>query len=84
MKRMKGLRIVLFVVVVMFVVEFVFGNFVVEENSLVVMFFESLKGMYCSVIGNFGVLKYGGMLLGVVIYLIVNMKGCGKFFYDYF
>lgn len=72
------------VVMVMLLVVRVAGNFVVEENSLAVLSPESLQGTYKSAIGNFGVPKYGGTLMGLVKYPAVNSKGCESFPNDYF
>ncbi|KAL2330570.1 hypothetical protein Fmac_018151 [Flemingia macrophylla] len=55
------------------------GRFVVEKNSLKVTTPKSLKGAYECAIGNFGVPKYGGTLIGSVIYPKVNQKGCTNF-----
>jgi len=55
------------------------GRFVVEKNSLRVTAPTSLKGTYECAIGNFGVPKYGGTLVGSVLYPKVNQKGCLNF-----
>ncbi|XP_027350041.1 vacuolar-sorting receptor 1-like isoform X1 [Abrus precatorius] len=55
------------------------GRFVVEKNSLKVTSPKSLKGTYECAIGNFGVPKYGGTLVGSVVYPKVNQKGCRNF-----
>ncbi|TKY65666.1 Vacuolar-sorting receptor 1 [Spatholobus suberectus] len=55
------------------------GRFVVEKNSLKVTSPKSLKGTYECAIGNFGVPKYGGTLVGSVVYPKVNQKGCANF-----
>ena len=55
------------------------GRFVVEKNSLKVTSPKSLKGTYECAIGNFGVPKYGGTLVGSVLYPKVNQKGCTNF-----
>ncbi|RDY06901.1 Vacuolar-sorting receptor 2 [Mucuna pruriens] len=55
------------------------GRFVVEKNSLRVSSPKSLKGVYECAIGNFGVPKYGGTLVGSVMYPKMNQKGCTNF-----
>ncbi|XP_057435410.1 vacuolar-sorting receptor 1-like isoform X2 [Lotus japonicus] len=55
------------------------GRFVVEKNSLKVTSPKSLKGLYECAIGNFGVPKYGGTLIGSVVYPNVNRMGCKNF-----
>lgn len=50
-----------------------------EKNSLKVTSPDSLKGVYESAIGNFGVPQYGGTLVGSVFYPKSNQKGCGSF-----
>ena len=58
---------------------FCLGRFVVEKNSLKVTSPESLKGKYECAIGNFGVPKYGGAMIGSVVYPKVNQKACKSF-----
>lgn len=72
------------VVMVMLLAVRVTGNFVVEENSLVVTSPPDLQGTYHSSIGNFGVPKYGGTLSGFVTYPAINSKGCDGFPNNYF
>ncbi|KAK1312812.1 Vacuolar-sorting receptor 1 [Acorus calamus] len=55
------------------------GKFVVEKNSLKVTSPDSLKGVYESAIGNFGVPQYGGTMVGVVVYPKANVKACKEF-----
>ncbi|KAJ7528163.1 hypothetical protein O6H91_16G087300 [Diphasiastrum complanatum] len=54
----------------------VVGKFLVEKNSLRVTSPESLKGVYDSAIGNFGVPQYGGVMAGTVIYPEAASNGC--------
>ncbi|KAE9591936.1 putative EGF-like calcium-binding domain, PA domain, complement Clr-like EGF [Lupinus albus] len=56
-----------------------FGRFMVEKNNLKVTSPESLKGVYECAIGNFGIPKYGGTLIGSVVYPKVNQKSCKSF-----
>ncbi|KAL1360117.1 hypothetical protein HN51_005466 [Arachis hypogaea] len=58
---------------------FCYGRFVVEKNSLKVTYPKSLKGSYECAIGNFGVPKYGGVMVGSVVYPKANQKGCKSF-----
>lgn len=55
------------------------GKFVVEKNSLRVTSPDSLKDIYECAIGNFGVPKYGGTLVGQVIFPKANQKACQSF-----
>ncbi|XP_057804362.1 vacuolar-sorting receptor 1-like isoform X2 [Salvia miltiorrhiza] len=55
------------------------GRFLVEKNSLKVTSPDSLKGVYESAIGNFGVPQYGGTMSGSVFYPNSNQKGCSSF-----
>ncbi|KAJ1384214.1 PA domain [Sesbania bispinosa] len=55
------------------------GRFVVEKNSFKITSPKSLKGTYECAIGNFGVPKYGGTMVGSVVYPKVNQKGCSNF-----
>ncbi|KAF7142872.1 hypothetical protein RHSIM_Rhsim05G0231000 [Rhododendron simsii] len=55
------------------------GKFVVEKNSLRVTSPDSLKDVYECAIGNFGVPKYGGTLVGQVIFPKANQKSCQSF-----
>ncbi|CAL5442627.1 unnamed protein product [Camellia sinensis] len=55
------------------------GRFVVERNSLKVTSLDSLKGVYESAIGNFGVPQYGGTMVGIVVYAKANQKACKSF-----
>ncbi|EPS73119.1 hypothetical protein M569_01632, partial [Genlisea aurea] len=56
-----------------------FGRFVVEKNRLTVTSPGSLSGVYETAIGNFGVPKYGGTMLGSVFYPSSNQKACQNF-----
>lgn len=40
---------------------------------------DSLKGVYESAIGNFGVPQYGGTMVGTVVYAKANQKACKSF-----
>ena len=62
-----------------FVCGFCEGKFVVEKNNLKVTSPKSLKGVYECAIGNFGVPKYGGAMVGSVVYPKTNHKGCNSF-----
>ncbi|XXG40010.1 hypothetical protein AAC387_Pa01g0829 [Persea americana] len=53
-----------------------YGRFVVEKNSLHVTSPDSLKAVYESVIGTFGVPQYSGKMLGTVVYPKANQKAC--------
>ncbi|XP_042045797.1 vacuolar-sorting receptor 1-like [Salvia splendens] len=55
------------------------GRFLVEKNSLKVTSPDSLKGVYESAIGNFGVPQYGGTMIGSVFYPKSNQNGCSSF-----
>ncbi|KAK4771262.1 hypothetical protein SAY87_031794 [Trapa incisa] len=55
------------------------GRFKVEKNSLKITTPDSLKGVYGSAIGNFGVPQYGGSMVGTVIYPKTNQKACKSF-----
>ncbi|KAK2405777.1 vacuolar-sorting receptor [Trifolium repens] len=55
------------------------GRFVVEKNNLKVTSPKSLRGIYECAIGNFGVPKYGGTMIGTVVYPKYNQNGCTKF-----
>lgn len=56
------------------------GRFVVEKNNIKITSPESLKGSYQCAIGNFGVPKYGGTMIGTVVYpRDNNQKGCRSF-----
>ncbi|RWR98184.1 vacuolar-sorting receptor 1-like protein isoform X1 [Cinnamomum micranthum f. kanehirae] len=56
-----------------------YGRFVVEKNSLHVASPEFLKGVYESVISNFGVPQYGGRMIGTVVYPKANQMACEIF-----
>jgi len=55
------------------------GTFVVEKNNLKITSPNSLKGIYECAIGNFGVPKYGGTMVGSVVYPKTNQNGCKPF-----
>lgn len=55
------------------------GRFVVEKNNLKITSPKSLRGIYNCAIGNFGVPKYGGTMIGSVVYPNVNQNGCSSF-----
>ncbi|KAK2352463.1 Vacuolar-sorting receptor 1 [Trifolium repens] len=55
------------------------GRFVVEKNNLKITSPKSLRGIYECAIGNFGVPKYGGTMIGTVVYPKYNQNGCTKF-----
>lgn len=55
------------------------GRFVVEKNNIKITSPRSLKGTYQCAIGNFGVPKYGGTMIGAVVYPKDNQKGCRRF-----
>jgi len=55
------------------------GRFVVEKNNLKITSPKSLRGIYECAIGNFGVPKYGGTMIGTVVYPKLNKNGCTKF-----
>ncbi|OMO53870.1 hypothetical protein CCACVL1_28275 [Corchorus capsularis] len=55
------------------------GRFVVEKNSLKLISPESIKGVYESAVGNFGVPQYGGNLVGIVVYPKQNQRACMNF-----
>ncbi|KAL7171431.1 hypothetical protein ACSBR2_036145 [Camellia fascicularis] len=55
------------------------GRFVVERNSLKVTSLDSLKGVYESAIGNFGISQYGGTMVGTMVYAKANQKACKSF-----
>ena len=83
MARMAGFGLGMMLVVMVAVVPS-FATFVVEENSLTVSSPDSLKGVYQSAIGNFGVPQYGGTLSGIVKYAAINGKACEDFPARYF
>jgi len=51
----------------------------VEKNSLKVTSPDSLKGVYESAIGNFGIPQYGGTMVGIVVYPKSDRKACKAF-----
>ncbi|KAK7277077.1 hypothetical protein RIF29_18227 [Crotalaria pallida] len=55
------------------------GRFVVEKNNLKITSPKSLRGIYDCAIGNFGVPRYGGTMIGSVVYPKVNQNGCRSF-----
>ncbi|CAL5195220.1 unnamed protein product [Lathyrus oleraceus] len=55
------------------------GRFVVEKNNLKITSPKSLRGVYECAIGNFGVPKYGGTMIGTVVYPKFNQNGCHRF-----
>lgn len=55
------------------------GRFVVEKNNLKVTSPDSLKDVYESAIGNFGVPQYGGTMVGSVFYPKSNQNACTSF-----
>ncbi|KAJ7533458.1 hypothetical protein O6H91_13G050300 [Diphasiastrum complanatum] len=55
------------------------GKFVVEKNSISVTSPDSLKGVYDSAIGNFGLPEYGGTMAGMVVYPKDGAKACKSF-----
>ncbi|ESW06551.1 hypothetical protein PHAVU_010G057200 [Phaseolus vulgaris] len=55
------------------------GTFVVEKNNLKITSPNSLKGIYECAIGNFGVPKYGGTMIGSVVYPKTDQNGCKPF-----
>ncbi|KAF8089925.1 hypothetical protein N665_0494s0030 [Sinapis alba] len=61
------------------ILELAFGTFLVEKNNLKVTSPETIKGVYECAIGNFGIPKYGGTLVGTVVYPMSNHKGCKSF-----
>ncbi|CAL9053649.1 unnamed protein product [Musa banksii] len=74
-----GGRMLWLLVPVLFLCGTCWGRFVVEKNSLKVTSPNSLKGIYESAIGNFGVPQYGGTMVGIVAYPKVNWKACHNF-----
>lgn len=50
-----------------------------EKNSLTVTSPKPLKDVYECAIGNFGVPKYGGTMVGFVVYPKANSKACKSF-----
>lgn len=69
----------LFSVLLTFLLQLASAKFNVEKSSLRVTSPESLKDVYASAIGNFGVPKYGGTLNGGVVYPKSNQKACKSF-----
>ncbi|KAL1329514.1 hypothetical protein HN51_046633 [Arachis hypogaea] len=57
----------------------VVARFVVEKNNLKITSPRSLRGIYECAIGNFGVPKYGGAMIGAVVYPKANQNGCNRF-----
>lgn len=55
------------------------ARFVVEKNNLKITSPKSLRGIYECAIGNFGVPKYGGTMIGTVVFPKLNQNGCSKF-----
>ncbi|KAK8556086.1 hypothetical protein V6N13_070155 [Hibiscus sabdariffa] len=55
------------------------GSFVVEKHTLKVTSPSSIQGAYDSSIGSFGVPRHGGTLVGTVVYLEPNKRGCKPF-----
>ncbi|KAI9074291.1 hypothetical protein K1719_043118 [Acacia pycnantha] len=62
-----------------FLCGFCAAKFVVEKNNLKVTSPKSLKGVYECALGNFGVPKYGGAMIGSVVYPNTNQRGCKSF-----
>ncbi|XP_039050887.1 vacuolar-sorting receptor 1-like [Hibiscus syriacus] len=54
-------------------------SFVVKQNCLKVTSLWSINGDFDSVIGNFGVHRHGGTLIGTVVYPRPNKRGCKTF-----
>lgn len=69
----------LFSVLLTFLLQLASAKFNVEKSNLRVTSPESLKDVYGSAIGNFGVPKYGGTLNGGVVYPKSNQKACKSF-----
>uniref|UniRef100_A0A1J3DX64 Vacuolar-sorting receptor 1 n=1 Tax=Noccaea caerulescens TaxID=107243 RepID=A0A1J3DX64_NOCCA len=61
------------------ILELALGKFLVEKNNLKVTSPETIKGIYECAIGNFGIPKYGGTLIGTVEYPKSNHKACKSF-----
>ncbi|KAK7294876.1 hypothetical protein RJT34_17774 [Clitoria ternatea] len=76
---MSSTKLSFFLCVWLLVLGCCLGRFVVEKNSLRITSPKSLKGTYECAIGNFGVPRYGGTLVGSVVYPKVNQKGCKNF-----
>ncbi|CAH2058810.1 unnamed protein product [Thlaspi arvense] len=55
------------------------NTFLVEKNNLKVTSPETIKGVYECAIGNFGIPKYGGTLVGTVVHPTSNHKACKSF-----
>ncbi|KAK8511048.1 hypothetical protein V6N11_046373 [Hibiscus sabdariffa] len=55
------------------------GSFVVEKHTLKVTSPSSIQGAYDSSIGSFGIPRHGGTLVGTVVYLEPNKRGCKPF-----
>ncbi|GAB4833128.1 Vacuolar-sorting receptor 1 [Ancistrocladus abbreviatus] len=77
MNRNMGLLVLVLVWGLLF--EACFGRFVVEKTNLRVTSPKSLRDVYECAIGNFGVPKYGGTMVGTVVYPKSNQKACKTF-----
>ncbi|ESQ52524.1 hypothetical protein EUTSA_v10016384mg [Eutrema salsugineum] len=61
------------------ILQLALGKFLVEKNNLKVTSPETIKGVYECAIGNFGIPKYGGTLVGAVVHPVSNHKACKSF-----
>ncbi|CAH9076184.1 unnamed protein product [Cuscuta epithymum] len=59
--------------------DFALGSFVIEKNSITVVYPYHLRANYNASIGNFGVPDYGGSLVGTVVYPQQGASGCSVF-----
>lgn len=64
---------------VLLAVSSVYGHFIVEKSSLKILSPISLRGRHDAAIGNFGVPKYGGLMMGSLVYSEKQSTGCEPF-----
>ncbi|GKV24531.1 hypothetical protein SLEP1_g34133 [Rubroshorea leprosula] len=62
-----------------FALNSVFARFVVEKNSISVLYPLDMRSKHVGAIGNFGVPEYGGFMLGSVVYPAKGANGCEPF-----
>lgn len=73
------MKLGLFTLSFLLILNLAMGRFVVEKNNLKVTSPDSIKGIYECAIGNFGVPQYGGTLVGTVVYPKSNQKACKSY-----
>lgn len=69
----------LFLSVLLFLLTYVEGRFVVEKNSISILSPHKLRGKHDGAIGNFGLPNYGGYIVGSLVYPDKGSYGCQVF-----